>query len=122
MEKRKLKSVIKRFPKTSCTHLDMLIKVARETGFTREDVGLVLASYTRQIKQELMNANSVKIKDTGTLHPTLHPPRRCMNMSNGEHSFMEARWNVVFKLEKGMKRDIYAMKVTDRDIEWLYVK
>ena len=119
---KKLKTIAERKPKRTKTHLQMVADIARDTGFKKNDVKLVLASYVNHIRKEMLEARSVKIKDTCIMMPMVKPPRQVMNMDTGEPSYMDARWSIVFKLESGLINEMKEMVVTNRDLNNIYHK
>tara|TARA_R110000744_G_scaffold116015_1_gene216990 strand:+ start:228 stop:596 length:369 start_codon:yes stop_codon:yes gene_type:complete len=119
---KKLKTIAERKPKRTKSHIQMTTDVARETGFKNSDVKMVLDSYVNHIRKEMLEARSVKIKDTCIMMPMVKPPRQVMNMSTGNPTYMEARWSIVFKLESGLINEMKEMTVTNRDLNNIYHK
>tara|TARA_R110002073_G_scaffold148366_4_gene301511 strand:+ start:14459 stop:14827 length:369 start_codon:yes stop_codon:yes gene_type:complete len=119
---KKLKTIAERKPTRTKAHAKMVIDVSRDTGFKNKDVALVLSSYVDHIRKEMLQARSVRIKNTCIMMPMVKPPRQVMNMSTNEPKYMEARWSIVFKLESGLIKEMKEMDVTSRDLNNIYHK
>jgi nucleoid DNA-binding protein len=119
---KKLKTIAERKPTRTKAHAQMVIDVSRDTGFKNKDVALVLSSYVDHLRKEMLQARSVRIKNTCIMMPMVKPPRQVMNMSTNEPKYMEARWSIVFKLESGLIKEMKEMDVTSRDLNNIYHK
>tara|TARA_R110000744_G_C19063240_1_gene529227 strand:+ start:249 stop:632 length:384 start_codon:yes stop_codon:yes gene_type:complete len=125
--KRKLKPTHKRKPEESVSHNDILIMVARETGFTRNDIGTVIDTWLTILRKELLERKSVKLRKLGTLFPMVQPPRRVTNMGgndihNYEDMIMNARWQIKFQTDSELINDVQDIMVTKRDLDKIYYK
>lgn len=69
MGKRKLKPIKDRRPTKKIGDMEMYRRVAKETGFRKEDIRLVIKAISKITNDELCNGNAVSIKDLGVFYP-----------------------------------------------------
>ena len=124
---KKLKPTHKRKPDEAISHNEIVISVARETGFTREDIRNVIDTWLSTLRKELLDRKSVKLRNIGTLFPMVQPPRRVTNMGgsdvhNYEDMIMQARWQIKFQTDSELINDVRDIMVTKRDLDKIYYK
>ena len=122
---RKLKPTHKRKPDIFVKHNDIVAAVARETGFTRVDIGTVIDTWLSTLRAELLDRKSVKLRHIGTLFPMVQPPRKVTRMGGvNSHSYkrmtMEARWQIKFQTDKELVSNVRDIMVTKRDLDKIY--
>lgn len=124
---RKLKPSHLRKPEETTSHDEIVKTVARNTGFTKEDIETCIDEYLTVMRTELLDRRVVKLRDIGTLYPMVQPPRNVTNMGGSEgedysRMVMEARWSIKFQTEKYLIEDVRDIMVTKKDLERIYYK
>lgn len=123
----KLKPISLRKPKDSISHVEMVKEVAKETGFLSSDVDRCIDAYLNQIRLELLDRKSVKVRSIGSLIPIVKPPKKVVNMggSSGqtyEPMILDAKWYIMFQMATSLIRDVEDIMVTKKDLDKIYYK
>ena len=105
----------------------MVKEVAKETGFLSSDVDRCIDAYLNQIRLELLDRKSVKVRSIGSLIPIVKPPKKVVNMggSSGqtyEPMILDAKWYIMFQMATSLIRDVEDIMVTKKDLDKIYYK
>jgi nucleoid DNA-binding protein len=124
---KKLKPTHLRKPGDIVSYEEMIKSLADETGFTRVDVDVVITTYLRMVRSELLERKLVKLKGLGSLYPIVKASRLVTNMRsiiNGVYDKFQVppRWDMKFTPEQKFKKEVREIMVTKKDVEKIYYK
>jgi len=127
MNNRKLKPPNSRRPASHEPHIEIVKKVSRITGFTKENVGMVIDEYLASLKELLLERKSVKLRSVGTISPIVTPPRNAINMGGTagttyEKIVTDPVWKLRFVTEKALSKEVKEIMVTKKDLDNIYYK
>lgn len=122
--KKQLKPLRHRKPKVTTTTMQMLSYISEDTGFTKDDIQLVLRSMISYIRSSMLKGFGVSLPKLGIFYPLIKPSRTVMSMNGGvgapEKMKMSDRWQMKFKSSETVDRELAEKKVTKKQIDNLY--
>ena len=124
MKKRKLKSAVSRRPKDKIG-IDSIVKeVARETGFTQQDIKEVYKAICKEISNKIWDGRSVIIPILGTIMPFIKP--RCTRHAlyggrkKAELIDVPPKWTIKFVTNRKIKGEFANKPVTKKQEDSIY--
>ena len=121
---KKLKPLRHRMPEGKTTIKQMTKHISKETGFTEDDILLVIQSMIRFVKNSMLNKLGVSLPKLGIFYPIIKPSRTVMSMNGGvgapEKMIMPDRWQMKFKSSEAVDRLLADKKPTQEEINNLY--
>ena len=121
---RKLKPLRHRKPKKTTTIKQMTKAISTDTGFTEDDILLVLHSMIRFIKASMVKRLGVSLPKLGIFYPIIKPSRTVMSMNGGvgrpTKMKMSDRWQMKFKCSEAVDRELDKKKPTKQEVDNLY--
>jgi len=122
--KKQLKPLRHRKPKVTTTTLQMLEHISNDTGFTKDDIKLVLRSMISYIRSSMLKGFGVSLPKLGIFYPLIKPSRTVMSMNGGvgapEKMKMSDRWQMKFKSSEAVDKELASKKCTKKEIDNLY--
>lgn len=122
--KRKLKPLRHRKPKKTTTIKQMTKYISNETGFTEDDILLVIHSMIKFVKSSIVKRVGVSLPKLGIFYPLIKPSRTVMSMNGGVGTptkmVMSDRWQMKFKSSEAVDRLLDKKKPTKEEIDNLY--
>ena len=122
--KRKLKPLRHRKPKKTTTIKQMTKAISTDTGFTEDDILLVIHSMIRFIKASMVKRLGVSLPKLGIFYPMIKPSRTVMSMNGGVGAptkmKMADRWQMKFKTSEAVDRLLEKKTPTKQEVDNLY--
>ena len=123
--KKKLKPLRHRKPKQTTTIRNMSKFISEDTGFTEDDILLVLKSMIRFVKIQMLNGIAVSLPKLGIFYPLIKPARTVMSMNGGigtpTKMTMADRWQMKFRSSASVDEMLDQKKPTQQEIDNLYI-
>ena len=102
----------------------MLEHISNDTGFTKDDIQLVLRSMISYIRSSMLKGFGVSLPKLGIFYPLIKPSRTVMSMNGGvgapEKMKMSDRWQMKFKSSEAVDKELASKKCTKKEIDNLY--
>lgn len=122
--KRKLKPLRQRKPKVTTTVRDMSRYIKNDTGFTEDDILVVIKSMIKFIKSRMLKGFGVSLPKLGIFYPLIKPARTVMSMNGGigvpTKMKMSDRWQAKFNTSETLDREMAKRQPTEQEVKNLY--
>ena len=121
---KKLKPLRHRKPKKNTTIKQMTRYIKEDTGFTEDDILLVIQSMIRFVKASMIKRLGVSLPKLGIFYPIIKPSRTVMSMNGGvgqpTKMKMSDRWQMKFKTSEAVDRLLEEKNPTKNEVDNLY--
>ena len=122
--KRKLKPLRQRKPKVTTTVREMSRYIKEDTGFTEDDILVVIKSMIKFIKSRMLKGFGVSLPKLGIFYPLIKPARTVMSMNGGVGAptkmTMSDRWQAKFNSSETLDKEMAQRKPTQSEVNNLY--
>lgn len=123
-EKRKLKYTWHRLPKKKAFISDLVKDVAKETGYPKEKLNIIVRCLFKSMVKNILSGKLVDIEGLGQFYANISPPRKVNDFKNEPDEFgrtlgkkgmkvaqkeVGARWVMKYRTNKALKTGIKAM-------------
>ena len=98
--------------------------IKEDTGFTEDDILLVIQSMIRFVKASMIKRLGVSLPKLGIFYPIIKPSRTVMSMNGGvgqpTKMKMSDRWQMKFKTSEAVDRLLEEKNPTKNEVDNLY--
>lgn len=102
------------------TKQDLILEIAKSTGFVRTDIKAVVEQFLGIVSEKLADGHSIELRGFGTFANKIRKSRPARNPRTGEEVFLAERFVPTFKFSNDVKarlneNDLAALQAVENE-------